>query len=312
MIWVIGSNGILGSELCRQFEKKKIPFVSSDIEVDITNAECIESFIRKQESTSYLTSSKKVHDDSKIKWIINCAGYNDIEKAETDPETAEKINASVPENIAHIARFNNIKVIQISTDFVFNTADKIPLTETTPKNPATVFGKTKSAGEDYITQGMTQYYIIRTSWLYGDGNSSFVYKMLKSMQNNSEITVNNDRIIVPTYAGDLAETVITLIEKADKNASSFNAKDIISFGIYNYSNQGETSKSDYIQKIYSLAKKYKRISNDCKINSDNSNENTPLYSVLSSEKIIRELKIKIPSWEKSLEKFIKSDSFSLN
>lgn len=314
MIWVIGANGMLGSELCRQLKKNKIDFVSSDKEVDITNYESIEAFINQKESESYLSASLNEKKSSKIKWIVNCAAYTAVEKAEEEPKLAELLNVTGPKNIAHAARFNGIKLIHISTDYVFGGTGNVPFTEDMQKNPLGVYGKTKSDGEDEIIQSMTQYYILRTAWLYGYGRPNFVYTMVNLMNSKDEIKVVNDQFGTPTFAGDLAEAIIKIIEKSEKNNTAFNKNSIVPFGIYNFTNLGNISWFDFAQQIYNLGKKYKRITKDCSVKSCTTAEygakvERPAYSVLSKDKIMKELKIKIPSWEKSLEKFLKDASF---
>lgn len=313
MIWVIGANGMLGSELCRQLEKNKISYVASDKEVDITNPESIDSFITEKESESYLGSMSE-KKSSKIKWIVNCAAYTAVEKAESEPELAALLNTTGPKNIAHAARFHGIKLIHISTDYVFGGQGNIPFTEEMPKNPLGVYGKTKSDGEDEIIQAMTQYYILRTAWLYGYGRPNFVYTMINLMNSKNEIKVVNDQFGTPTFAGDLADAIIKIITKSEKNNTAFNKNTIIPFGIYNFTNLGQISWYDFAQKIYLFGKKYKRINNECQVNTCTTAEygakvERPAYSVLSKDKIIKTLKLKIPSWEKSLEKFIKDSSF---
>ena len=114
MIWVIGANGMLGSELCRQLDSKKIPYVGTGREVDITKNESLESFLCAQEAKSYLVHSPENKDSLKIKWIVNCAAYTAVEKAESEPELAEQLNSTGAKNIAQIARYNGIKLIHIS------------------------------------------------------------------------------------------------------------------------------------------------------------------------------------------------------
>lgn len=314
MIWVIGANGMLGSELCRQLKNNTIPFVASDKEVDITNSASIETFIREKESSSYLTSSREAHHNSKISWIVNCAGTSSISFAEANTLEAEKLNILGPQNLCHIARYNNIKLIHISSDYVFDGTSTIPYTEESLKNPLTTYGKTKSLGEDEIIKGMTQYFILRTSLLYGYDHSNYIYKVADLIKNNQTILTNPSIIINPTSAQDLAEIIITLIEKTDRNNISFNAKDIIPFGIYNFTDNGQCSMLELTEKIYSLLKKYKHLpgQSQLKIIENITNNNLqPAYTSLSNEKISKELKLKIPSWEKSLEKFIKSKSFTI-
>lgn len=318
MIWVIGANGMLGSELCKQLAEKRLPFVSSDKEVDITKIENLETFIRESEAKAFLNSeSHKINrkeNSTKIKWIINCAAYTAVEKAETDAELAYQLNAIGPKNIAHVARYNGIKLIHISTDYVFGGKGNSPFTEEMKKEPLGVYGKTKSDGEDFILQAMTQFYILRTAWLYGFAHPNFVYTMTKLMNEKEEIKVVNDQFGTPTNALDLANVIIQIIKKSDKNDLSFDANAVIPYGIYNFTNLGEISWFEFAQKIYLLGKKYERISNECNVLPCTTQEfgakvERPAYSVLSKEKIIQTLKIKIPSWEKSLENFIKSKSF---
>lgn len=314
MIWVIGANGMLGSELCRQLSQKKIPFVGTGRETDITKYEVLESFLSSQESKSYLLRNLENKDSQKIKWIVNCAAFTAVEKAESEEEAARALNSAGPKNLAHIARYNGIKLIHISTDYVFDGTGSTPYTEDMPKNPLGVYGRTKSDGEDFIQQAMTQYYILRTAWLYGSGHPNFVYTMTKLMNEKSELKVVSDQRGTPTFAGDLADVIIKIIGRSDKNTESFAVKSIIPYGIYNFTNLGETTWFDFAEKIYAFGKKYKRITNECSIIPCSTAEyashvSRPAYSVLSKEKITGALKIKIPSWDKSLEAFIKSKSF---
>lgn len=314
MIWVIGANGMLGSEVCEQLKKSKIPFIGTDKEIDITKSENIENFLKMTNSKEYLKASSIKSDILKIKWIINCAAYTAVEKAEENQELAYQLNAIAPKKIAQIAQYNGIKLIHISTDYVFDGNSKFPLTEDMKKNPLGVYGNTKSQGEDFIQNSMTQYYIIRTAWLYGFKHPNFVYTMINLMNSKDEINVVNDQIGCPTFAGDLAKVIISIIKKSNKNEKKFDTNSIIPYGIYNYTNMGEISWFDFATKIYELGKKYKRVLKPCKVlpcSSDefNAKVKRPEYSVLSKNKISSTLKIKIPVWNKSLAKFLKSKKF---
>lgn len=314
MIWVVGANGMLGSEVCRQLTEKDIPFVSTGSDVDITNSENIDNFIKTTESKSYIYADSRKHAAGKITWIINCAAYTAVEKAETEQEAVYRLNVSAVENLAHICRFNNIKLIHISTDYVFDGKDNVPISETSEKNPLSVYGTTKSQGEDVITQSMTQYYILRTSWLYGFNKPNFVYTMIKLMNEKDQIKVINDQFGSPTFAGDLTEVIIKLILKSDNSTSFLDKNSAAPFGIYNFSNEGTATWFEFAQKIYSIGRKTKRINKNCDILPCSTEEfgaqvQRPAYSVLSKDKITKELHIKVPSWEKSLEKFIKNKNF---
>ncbi len=314
MIWLIGCNGMLGQEVARQLNENKFHWVGTDKEVDITNPDALEDFERKNETSSYEISNLS-HSDRQIKWIINCSAYTNVEKAEEDVELAEKINTVGPRNIARLARKIGAKLIHISTDYVFNGKGNVPYTEDLPKMPLGVYGKTKSDGEDEIAKEMTTYYIIRTAWLYGFDGKNFVYTMTNLMNNKDEIKVVNDQIGTPTCAVDLANVIIKFIKKSDSSKCIIGPKSAPAYGIYHFTNQGQISWFDFANKIYSLGKKHKIITNECVINPCTSQEfaakvERPAYSVLSKEKISKTLKLKIPEWSDSLEKFIKSNRFN--
>lgn len=314
MIWVIGNKGMLGQELCRQLEEKKFNWVGTDREVDITSIDALDSFAESIETNAYFPS-KISHKERKITWIVNCSGYTNVEKAEEDTELAAKLNEDGPRNIARVARKIGAKLIHISTDYVFGGKGSQPYAEDGQKNPLGVYGKTKLAGEVAIQKEMNTYYIVRTAWLYGFDGKNFVYTMTKLMNSHDQIKVVNDQRGTPTCALDLAEAIIKLIEKNEGAKSLFGKHSAPSYGIYHFTNLGETNWHEFACEIYKLGKKYGRISQDCQVNGCTTAEygakvERPEYSVLSKEKIIKELKIKIPEWQVSLEKFIKSDRFN--
>ena len=168
MLWLIGCTGMLGREFAYRLSEKKIPFVGTGSEVDIADAEKIEAFINKTESASFY-ASRDVKKDNKIDWIINCAAYTAVDKAEEETEKAYRTNCTGALNAARTARARSAKLVHISTDYVFDGKERTPYTEDVPKSPINAYGKTKAESEDLIAQAMTQYYIIRTSWLYGFG-----------------------------------------------------------------------------------------------------------------------------------------------
>ena len=316
MIWLIGCKGMLGSEVAKQLDEKKLPWIGTGHEVDITDPQALLDFTNKIETAAYFPSELK-KADRKIQWIINCAGYTNVDKAEEEPELAEKLNSIGPLNIARTARSIGVKLIHISTDYVFDGQGREPYTEDMTKAALGVYGSTKAAGEDAIMQAMNTYYIIRTAWLYGASGNNFVYTMTKLMNSRNEIRVVNDQKGSPTYAPDLAAAIIRLIEKNDNAKSFFGKNSVPSYGIYNFTDDGEISWYDFAREIYRLGRKHGRIKQECKIEACSSAEyetkaKRPAYSVLSKEKISKTLKIKIPDWDKSLEKFIKSDRFDNN
>lgn len=318
MIWLIGCNGMLGKEIARQLTENKIDWIGTDKDVDITNPEELENFSSSHDSSAGRTGNTASRGTvpSKINWIINCAAYTAVDKAEGDVELARKLNAEGPKNIARAARHIGAKLIHISTDYVFDGTSDTPYTEDMQKNPIGVYGETKSAGEDAVIKEMTQYYIIRTAWLYGFDGKNFVYTMTNAMNSHDDVKVVSDQKGSPTCAVDLASIVLKIIETSEKAPSLFGKNSALPYGVYHFTNMGETTWYEFTQKIYDFGKKYGRITQNCTINPCSTAEyqtiaKRPAYSVLSKEKICTGLKIKIPSWESSLEKFIKSNRFEI-
>jgi dTDP-4-dehydrorhamnose reductase len=318
MIWIIGCKGMLGSELAFQLTQANIPWTGTGEEVDITDVQALENFFNSTETASYLSShnTENLKDNGKIRWIINCAAYTAVDKSEEESEKAHAINARGPMNITRVARAHGAKLIHISSDYVFDGTSNIPYTENSPRAPLGVYGRTKAEGEDNVAKGMTQYYIIRTSWLYGFDGHNFVYTMTNLMNTRDSIKVVNDQRGCPTFCGDLASVIMKFIEKADGATSFFGRNSASPYGIYNFTNGDDTTWYDFANSIYQYGKKYGRITRDCDIQPCTTAEYPskaarPAYSVLSKAKIEKELRIKIPLWQASLERFMKSDRFSL-
>ncbi len=316
MIWVIGAEGMLGQEVVKLLEENKLTCIKTGHELDISNYAALEAFIKEQETKAYLSShSRGDPSDRKVKWIINCAAYTAVEKAEKEKKEALLVNATGAENIARAARYCCARLIHISTDYVFDGSASSPYDEDQPKRPLGSYGESKSLGEDAIQKQMTQYYIIRTAWLYGPKKNNFVYTMTKLMNSRPEIKVVADQKGTPTYAPDLAEVILKIIKTTPESIDiTSSKKNALPYGIYNYTNEGETTWYEFAQEIYRLGKKYLRISNECSVSPCTTEEfgakvERPHYSVLSKKKISQGLKLKIPSWKQSLEKFIKGNLF---
>ena len=314
MIWLIGCKGMLGSEVARQLDQNKYHWVGTDKEVDITDREALSAFEKSVETSSYLDTSST---DKHIKWIINCSAYTNVDKAEEETELADKLNNIGALNIARTARSIGAKLIHISTDYVFNGKGNTPYTEDMEKEPLGVYGKTKAAGEEAIQKEMTQFYILRTAWLYGFDGKNFVYTMTKLMNNHDQIKVVNDQMGTPTCAIELASAILKIIEKSDNATEAFGKHSAPAYGIYHFTNGGQTNWFEFAQEIYKLGKKYGRITQNCEVNPCTTAEygakvERPAYSVLSKDKICKELKIKLPAWQSCLEKFIKSERFNMD
>ncbi|MDE5898455.1 MAG: dTDP-4-dehydrorhamnose reductase [Treponemataceae bacterium] len=314
MIWLIGSRGMLGTEVAERLEAQRRHWVGTGSgDVDITNPAALEHFITETESKQYRSSHEAYKDpeERKIKWIINCAAYTAVDKAEDEPDQAASVNADGARNIARTARGHGAKLIHISTDYVFDgTADE-PYTEAAAKNPSGVYGRTKSDGEDAVASAMTQYYILRTSWLYGRHGRNFVSTMLRLFNEKDSVSVVSDQSGTPTFAGDLADAIIRIIGRSEKATSIFGRNSAPPFGIYHFSNEGRTTWLEFARTIYELGRKKGLVSKECEITGCSTAEYgakapRPAYSVLDKSKISRELKIKIPSWRHSLDGFLNS------
>jgi len=232
-ILVTGAKGQLGSEIrdlsAWQVDKN---FIFSDIEdLDITNHNAVQKFI----------------NDKKISAIINCAAYTAVDKAEVDIVLADQINHLAVANFARIAKENDIKLVHISTDYVFDGNSHRPYKETDKPNPQSVYGKTKCDGEKALIKiNPPNSIIIRTSWVYSSYGNNFVKTMLRIAKQRNEIGVVFDQIGSPTYAGDLAKAILEIMPK-------INNKEV---EIYHYANEGVISWFDFAKTIFEI-KKYR-------------------------------------------------------
>lgn len=317
MIWLIGSKTMLGREISAQLTEEKLPWIGSNDEVDISDANSLDTFALSHDRDAGRTGNAvtKGKVPGKITWVINCLEYGNIAQAEKEPELAKKYNEDGARNIARMARHIGAKLIHISSDLIYEGDETPAYTEEAAGTPTTVYGKTKLAGEEAIAKEMTQYYILRTSWLYGYMGKNPVYDMLKEMKTAPKVAAINNMWGTPTSAADLASVIVKIIKTAENATNLFGKKAACPYGIFNYSNAGKITMFDWCGKIYDLAKTYKRISTDCEIvpctrSEKDPETKLPFNTVMDKEKISKLLKIKIPKWEDSLEKFIKNQNFN--
>ena len=232
-------------------------------------------------------------DTCKPNIIINCAAYTSVDKAEDDFETANTINHKSVELIAKWSNNNNCKLVHISTDYVYDGTSLIPIKEDMQANPVNNYGKTKLFGDIACLKNNPSSIIIRTSWLYSSFGNNFVKQMINLMKSNSELKIINDQVGSPTYAGDLAKTILDLITH----------KDWIP-GIYHYTNFGKVSWFDFANDIKSI------YGFNTVINSMSSQEYSikikrPKYSLLDNSKIKNTFDINQINYLDSLNKCIK-------
>ncbi|MEA1955621.1 MAG: dTDP-4-dehydrorhamnose reductase, partial [Campylobacterota bacterium] len=276
-ILVTGSNGQLGSEIKELSSKYSHNFFFTNREnLDITNKNKILKFI----------------DENSINSIINCAAYTAVDKAENDKSNANYINNIAVKSLAELAKEKDIKLIHISTDYVFDGTNFKPYNETDKTNPNGIYGSTKLNGEISLqTINPKNSIIIRTSWVYSSFGNNFVKTMLHLGKEKDELNVIFDQVGTPTYAKDLAKLILDIIPKL-KNENT---------EIYNYSNEGVLSWYDFAKEIMKMAKI------NCKVNPiETKNYPTPAkrpyFSLLNKNKIKNDFNITIPYWKDSLDK----------
>lgn len=274
-VLITGANGMLAKAVRNELKNEEL--ILTDVaELDITNINVVRKFIK----------------ENKPQYIINCAAYTAVDKAEEQLEIARKVNADGPKNLAIVANEQDVTLIHISTDYVFGGEKSVEedYLEEEEKHPDTVYGITKLEGEQYITNNCSKYYIFRTAWLYGDGNN-FVRTMLKLGQEKDELNVVSDQHGSPTYAVDLASIIHQAIEKD------------IPYGIYHTTNMGYTTWYEFTKKIFEIA------GINCKVNPVTSEEfvrpaKRPKNSKLSKEKLLK-AGIEVPTYEDALNRYLK-------
>lgn len=287
MIWLIGSKGMLAGEIAAQLNANAIQWIGSDKDVDITDRISVEDFAQR----NFRAGS--------LQWIINCAAYTAVDKAEEEPKIAQKLNADALINICEVAKQYGAQLIHFSTDYVFDGASAKPYTETDDTHPQSVYGATKLQGERNIIECLLEHYIIRTAWLYGKNGNNFVSTMLRLMKEKASLKVVSDQRGSPTYAVDLAKTVLQVI-KQDKRR----------YGIYHYSNEGNITWYDFACEIYKQAKNIGLITSECSVIPCTSTEfsqkaHRPSFSLLNKEKIKVSFSLSIPQWDESLSSYLK-------
>ena len=255
---------------------------------------------RDQLDLSYLNNIQSYFKDHKFDLIINCAAYTKVDKAELDEKQANLINHLAVKKIAEIAQSNNIKLIHISTDFVFDGFKSQPYLESDAANPLNIYGKTKLAGENAVISIMQfNAIIIRTSWVYSEYGNNFVDTILKLVKNGNELNVVSDQIGTPTYASDLGLAILTILRSEKFNGNEQESQ------IYHYSNKGFCNWYDFAKEIIKI------LGSNCILNSIKTEDylstaKRPRSTVMSTDKISQEFDLKINYWKDSLKVCMKN------
>lgn len=281
-ILITGANGQLGSELYALTDQNsydELYFYFTDKEnLDITDKSKIEDFCK----------------ENTIKVIVNCAAYTAVDKAEDDVKNADAINHLAVKSMAEIAKSQSIQLIHISTDYVFDGSNSVPYIEEDSVNPQGIYGKTKLDGENAMIKICPEKsMIIRTSWVYSSFGNNFVKTMLRLGKERDELGVIFDQVGTPTYAKNLAESILDIVQSSKEYKSN-------KVEIYHYSNEGVCSWYDFAKTIFELSNMR------CNVNPITTEQyptpaTRPHYSILNKTKIKKDFKLDIPYWKDALK-----------
>ena len=280
-ILVTGAKGQLGCEMQRLGAVSPNNYIFTDVEeLDITNADIVMQAVKEWGVTA----------------IVNCAAYTNVDKAESDEAMAELVNSTAVGNLAVAMKEVGGTLFHVSTDYVFGCDGNTPRTEDMPLNPLGVYGRTKLHGEQAISEAGCKALIFRTAWLYSEFGNNFLKTMLRLTAEKELLNVVFDQVGTPTYAGDLALAIFSIIEAGVYEGNE---------GIYHFSNEGVCSWYDFAVEIANAAG-----NTDCRINPCHSSEfpspvTRPSYSVLDKTKIKKTFDIDIPHWRDSMMYCIK-------
>lgn len=223
-VWITGANGRIGRELVKLLNPTEYEILSTDIdEVDIVDSKKVNLFV----------------DMNRPNIIINCAGLTDVEYCENNIDEAFRVNAIGVKNLAIAASRTNAKLIQLSTDDIFSGDSNTPYKEYDKAEPKSIYGKSKLLGEDYVKQFSMTYFILRSSWLYGEGNK-YVERIINSAKNNGVVQVFKNQYGSPTSSTELAKFILKIMDSYD-------------YGIYHATCIGECSRADFAKKVLEIA-----------------------------------------------------------
>ena len=265
-VLVTGANGMLGQDLCPILEDNGYDVIETDIHnLDITDYSACKAFFSKE----------------KPDFVIHCAAYTNVDKAEEDKETAIKINVQGSENIARTSAEVDATLVYISTDYVFDGNGTKPYLPSDKASPINHYGLTKLHGEEVVKKYCKKYYIARTSWLYGHHGHNFVETMI-SLADRLEIKVVDDQVGCPTWAVDLANAIVTLIEEKG-------------YGVYHVCGGGSTSWYGFAREIFELAGLVVNLK-PCSTDEFPRLAKRPSYSIMDNSGICRDWKLALKDY----------------
>ena len=276
-ILVTGANGQLGNSIrLKANQHPQYKFLFTDVDtLDITDAAAVKAMVK----------------DNQVNYILNCAAYTAVDKAEDNEDLCRRLNCDAVHVLGEAAREANAKIIHVSTDYVFSGTNYRPYKETDDTRPMSAYGRTKLAGEEALVKVCPDAVIIRTAWLYSEFGNNFVKTVLRLGKERDQLGFVFDQAGTPTYAGDLAEAILTVVTADEKGT--------FVPGIYHYSNEGVCSWYDFTVKVLQIA------GIECNVRPIETKDYPtravrPPYSVLNKGKIKETYGITIPHWEESL------------
>lgn len=284
MVWITGGGGMLGRHISEKFAAAGIPFISTDIDLDITKKDEILGFI----------------SDKNINWVIICSAYTAVDLAEDEREKAFAVNALGVKNIAEVLNGSKARIVHFSTDYIFPGSCRSGYSEDDEPGPSSVYGQSKLEGERYLVSLYNEYFIFRISWLYGPYGKNFVHTMISLFKERDELNVVNDQFGSPTYTGELADFITVLVESGSEK-----------YGVYHFSGEGSTCWHEFASEIYRLSLKYGIIDRDVKINPVDSSKypvkaKRPAYSYMIKDRLIETFGYRPKDWRVTLEEYIRS------
>lgn len=277
MIIVTGAKGQLGGDVCSELEKRGISYIGIDKdELDITDKTAVSDYFKQ----------------NKCDALIHCAAYVAVDKAEDEKELCFAINEGGTKNLADECKKHGIKMLYVSTDYVFGGEGSTPFLPDSTKSPLGTYGLSKSKGEDAVKNTLSKYFIVRTSWVFGEKNTNFIATMLRLSETRNELNVVADQIGSPTYAKDLAVLLCDLISTD-------------CYGVYHGTNEGFCSWYDLAVKIFELADK-KITVNPVTSKEYPTRAVRPHNSRLSKDCLTQNGFSRLPGWENAVERYIKN------
>ena len=280
-ILVFGRVGQLGSALAELLPSHHVVTFLDQPDVDLAKPETLPDLVRQIEP----------------ELVINAAAYTAVDKAESEPQLAELINAHAPRVMAKTCQTLGIPLIHYSTDYVFDGTASTPYTEEVPVAPKSVYGRTKLAGEEGVAKETDQHIILRTAWLYSHIGHNFLKTMLRVASEGKPLRVVDDQMGSPTFAWDLGMASVALVDALESGRDDV-------YGIFHATNAGVTSWHGFAQKIFELAKADQVDLTPIPTESYPTPAPRPAYSVLDSGRLNRVVGVKMPDWQDALTRCV--------